>query len=675
MNSAAQYRNLLSPLRIGPFTLRNRFVMGSMHTMLENLPDGVARQTAFYRDRAKGGAALIITGGYSPNSEGRTEEGAPVLDNLDLARALAPLPQAVHTEGGLMLLQILHAGRYARHDAPVGASSISSPISKAPPRSLEHAEVEKTIEDFVNCATLAAEAGFDGIEVMGSEGYLINQFTAARTNTRNDKWGGSVENRLRMPVEIVRRIRKRLPTNFLIMYRISAIDLVEGGCTTEEILLQAKSVEAAGADILNTGIGWHEAAIPTIAYFVPRGAWRSATARLKKAVSIPVVASNRINMPGLAEEILTSGEADLISMARPFLADAELPKKTAEGRVDEINTCIACNQACLDFIFRGKPATCLVNPRAGRELEFDDLAKQANSKRIAVVGAGAAGLAFAVNAAGRGHKIVLYEASKEIGGQLNYAMQIPSKQEFRELKRYFAKQIQVRDIELKLGTRATREQLSEYDHIVIATGVLPRIPEIVGIDHPKVVSYPEVLSGKVSLGKRVAIIGAGGIGFDVAAYILHSRQGPDAKEELAAFNGEWGIDLDQNGGLGSSTTVPTDREVYLLQRSAGKIGITLAPSTGWILKKSLFHHGLKTFGSCRYLRIDDQGFHIEVHSAPRLLAVDNVVICAGQISDRSLYDELKDSERPVHIIGGADVAAELDARRAIDQATRLALSF
>jgi 2,4-dienoyl-CoA reductase (NADPH2) len=670
----AQFPTMLSPLRVAGKLLRNRVVMGSMHTRLENEPDGIERQQAYFAERAKGGVAMIVTGGYAPNWEGRVEEGAPVLNSAEAAHELRPLTETVRANGALMLLQILHAGRYARHPQAVGASAAKSPIHPYAPRPLSSEEVERTVDDFARCAELARAAGFDGVEVMGSEGYFINQFLVPRTNTRDDEWGGDAARRRRLAVEIVRRCRTRVGPDFILMYRISALDLVQGGSTAEEIAALAREVEAAGADILNTGIGWHEAKIPTVAYFVPRAAWRDATRRLKEAVAIPVMAANRINMPQVAEELLAAGDADLIQMARPLLADPAIVNKAAEGRTDEINTCIACNQACLDLIFREKLATCLVNPRAGRELEFDRFPPSRRVKRVAVVGAGAAGMACAIQTAERGHAVTLFEAGDRTGGQLNYASEVPSKQEFRELKRYFDRLIERLGVDLRLRSRPSAQELidADYDDVVVATGVAPRTPGIPGIDGPNVLLYSQLLAGAPA-GRAVAILGAGGIGFDVAAYLLKPHDG-----SLGAFQREWGVDVDSlvPGGLLPPEEPARRREVYLLQRSNRKFGSTLGPSTGWILREEVRRHGVHMIGGCEYLRIDPQGIDLRVAGEPRRLEVDTVVVCAGQESVRDLCDELFESlgER-VHVIGGAHYADELDAMRAIDQGVRLALSF
>ncbi|HEY8855885.1 MAG TPA: NADPH-dependent 2,4-dienoyl-CoA reductase, partial [Rugosibacter sp.] len=588
---------------------------------------------------------------------------------------------AVHAEGGRMLLQILHAGRYARIPSSVGPSAIASPTHRSIPRELTAAEIETTIEDFMRCAELAALAGFDGVEVMGSEGYLLNQFTVTRTNQRTDEWGGSLENRHRLPIEIVRRMRERMGPDFLIMFRISALDLVEGGADAHEVIQLAQAIEAAGADILNTGIGWHEARIPTIAYMVPRAVWRFAAARIKRAVSVPVVTSNRINTPEVAESILASGDADLVSMARPFLADPAFMAKAEAGRADEINTCIACNQACLDYIFSDRPATCLVNPRAGQELTFSEIKPASAHYRVAIVGAGVAGLSCAVTAAEQGHQVTLFEAAEIIGGQINYARQIPGKQEFNELLRYFRRRLAVLGVTVKLGCKVTAGELlaAPFDRIVIATGVLPRVPAVPGITHAKVVSYVDVLSGRVVPGQRVVIIGAGGIGFDVAEFLCHSLA--DAKaitpDPVAEFFTRWGVDTspDAHGGLQAAVLAPARRHITLVQRKPDKPGRTLGLTTGWALKISLQRYGVEMFSGCQYEAIDDAGLHLMVNNQPHVLAADHIVLCAGQESERSLFEALCMQGATPAIIGGAEEAGELDALRAIDQGIRCALAL
>jgi 2,4-dienoyl-CoA reductase (NADPH2) len=683
MDAPAAFPTLLSPIAVGAHTLRNRTLMGSMHTGLDSLDRGVERLAAFYAERARGGAGVIVTGGFAMNLEALLDEHGPQLITPEQSDALRPITQAVHAEGGKILLQVLHTGRYGKTAQLVGASSIPSPINRRVPRTLGTAEVWRTIEDFVNCAELAMRAGFDGVEVMGSEGYFINQFTTTRCNDRTDEFGGSMANRHRLPVEIVRRTRERLGPGALIMYRLSALDLVEGGAPAHEVIALAQAVEAAGADVINTGFGWHEAKVPTIAYLVPRAAFRFAAARIKRAIGIPLVISNRINMPEVAEDILAAGDADIVSMARPFLADPDFVRKAASGRPDTINTCIACNQACLDFIFTNQPASCLVNPRAGRELEFRQMPAPTTRRRIAVVGAGAAGLACAVTAAERGHQVTLYEAAANIGGQLNLARAVPGKEEFHELVRYFSARLDQEAVQVRLGHRPDAGELAaaEFDRIVVATGVRPRRPEIQGLDHPKVIGYADLLSGRRQAGRRVAVIGAGGIGFDVAEYLLHEvapgAATPVAEDDVTAFLAEWGVTTapETPGGLQQPLPPVPLRSVTLLQRRPDKPGRTLGLSTGWALRARLEQRGLQTLSGCSYERIDGAGLHLRVNGEARLLEVDTVVICAGQESENGLAAELRSVGIQPDVIGGAELAAELDALRAINQGTRLAMAL
>ncbi|WP_180059720.1 NADPH-dependent 2,4-dienoyl-CoA reductase [Acinetobacter sp. YH12128] len=670
----SNYPNLLAPLDLGFTTLKNRVLMGSMHIGLEEAPGGYERMAAFYAERAKGGVGLIVTGGISPNDDGVTFAGGSKLDSLEEAEKHKVITQAVHDAGGKIAMQILHTGRYSYQANNVAPSSIQAPINPVKPQALSTADVERTINDFARCAQLAQTAGYDGVEVMGSEGYLINEFIAARTNHRDDEWGGSYENRIRFPIEIVRRTRELIGENFIIIYRLSMLDLVEGGSTFEEVVQLAKAIEKAGATIINTGIGWHEARIPTIATKVPRAAFTWVTKKLKGLVNVPLITSNRINTPEMAEHVLASGDADMVSMARPMLADPRFVEKAEQGRSDEINTCIACNQACLDHIFSMKIATCLVNPQACYETELI-FKESAQVKNIAVIGAGPAGLSFATYAAERGHNITIFEASSQIGGQFNIAKTIPGKEEFYETLRYFRRKIELLpQIKLVLNHTATYEELaqSDFDDIVVATGVTPRQLDIDGIDHPKVLSYLQVLRERHPVGKRVAIIGAGGIGFDTAEYLTHEGESGSLNPEK--FYDEWGIDTTyaQVGGLKHPDVEESPRQVYLLQRKAKSVGAGLGKTTGWIHRTGLKHRDVKMIAGASYDKIDDQGLHITVDGQPRILDVDHVVICAGQESYTAMYEQLQADGKNVHLIGGAKEAGELDAKRAIRQGADLA---
>ena len=668
------YPHLLQPLDLGFTTLKNRVLMGSMHIGLEEAPQGYERMAAFYAERAKGGVSLIVTGGVSPNDDGVVFAHGTKLDTVEEAEKHKVITQAVHEAGGKIAMQILHTGRYSYQANNVAPSAIQAPINPIKPKALSSAEVQQTIDDFANCAKLAQYAGYDGVEIMGSEGYLINEFIAARTNHRDDEWGGSYENRIRFPIEIVKRTRASVGENFIIIYRLSMLDLVEGGSSLEEVVQLAKEIEKAGATIINTGIGWHEARIPTIATKVPRAAFTWVTEKLKGSVSIPLITSNRINTPEMAEHVLASGHADMISMARPMLADADFVLKASEGRSDEINTCIGCNQACLDHIFSMKIATCLVNPRACYETEL--IFKETNAiKNIAVIGAGPAGLSFATYAASRGHKVKVFDSNNQIGGQFNIAKTIPGKEEFYETLRYFKRQIELQpNIELVLNHTVTYEELSQanYDEIVVATGVTPRQLQFEGIDHPKVLSYIQVLKERVPVGKRVAIIGAGGIGFDTAEYLSH--EGESASLNPQKFYDEWGIDTSYAhvGGLKQPELEKSEREIYLLQRKTAAVGAGLGKTTGWIHRTGLKHRDVKMIAGASYDKVDDQGLHITVDGQTTVLEVDHVVICAGQESYTAMYEQLKADGKNVHLIGGAKEAGELDAKRAIRQGAELA---
>ncbi|MDF2180416.1 NADPH-dependent 2,4-dienoyl-CoA reductase [Aliiglaciecola sp. CAU 1673] len=672
MNKHPLYPNLLSPLDLGFTTLKNRVLMGSMHLGLEEEKGGVEKLAAFYAERAAGGVGLIVTGGVAPNRQGWVFPFASRMTRKSHAKEHAHITEAVHAHGGKICMQILHTGRYGYHPIAVAPSAIPTPINPFKPWEMSKRGIHSTIKDYANCAAMSKLAGYDGVEVMGSEGYLINQFLCPRTNQRQDEWGGSFENRARFPVEVVKAIRQKVGKDFIIIYRLSMLDLVEGGSQWEEVVALGKMIEEAGATIINTGIGWHEARVPTIATMVPRAAFTWVTERIKQELSVPLITSNRINTPEVAEKVLASGHADMVSMARPFLADPEFVNKAEQQRADEINTCIACNQACLDHVFKKKRATCLVNPRAGYETELN-FPLTNHKKKLAVVGAGPAGLAFSCYAAERGHEVHLFDKAKEIGGQFNYAKQIPGKEEFYETLRYFTKRIEKTGVNLHLESPQTVESLVSggFDQVILATGIAPRKLDIPGIDHPKVMSYLDVLRDHKPVGKKVAIIGAGGIGFDVGEFLVEEHSLSTAPE---AWLRNWGIDAQyrERGGLMKPEIDPPAREIWLLQRKASKVGKGLGSTTGWIHRSSLQRKNVQMIPGVTYKQIDDQGLHIEVNGETRCLEVDNVIICAGQEPLRALQQGLLDAGVQTHLIGGADVAAELDAKRAINQGARLA---
>jgi len=669
------FPNLLSTLDLGFTTLKNRVIMGSMHTGLEEAPNGYERMAAFFAERARGGVGLIITGGFGPNIRGGTSEHTTGFSTEEDIASHKQITEAVHKEGSKICMQILHTGRYAFNKDPIAPSAIQAPINPAKPSAATEEEIEQQIVDFVSMSVRAQKSGYDGVEVMGSEGYFINQFLALRTNQRDDDWGGEYANRMRLPVEIVRRIREAVGENFIIVYRLSMLDLVEGGSSHEEIITLGKAIEKAGASIINTGIGWHEARIPTIVTKVPRAAFTWVTAKFKKELTIPLVTSNRINTPEVAEEVLERGDADMISMARPFLADPDFVNKAAANKSDEINTCIGCNQACLDHVFGRKMTSCLVNPRACHETELI-LKTASEAKKLAVIGAGPAGLAFSISAAACGHQVTLFDAERDIGGQFNIAKQIPGKEEFDETIRYYRKQLELSNVTLVLNHRVTTAELndSDFDEVVVATGIVPRALEIEGASHPKVLNYLDVIKHKKPVGKKVAVIGAGGIGFDVSEFLVHS--GEATSLSIPAFMEEWGVDMTftaRSGIEGVTPKVsPPNRDVFLLQRKETKVGAGLGKTSGWVHRAGLKSKNVKMIPGCQYKKIDDAGLHIEVNGEPQLLDVDNVIVCAGQLSQRDLTNNLN---LPFHLIGGADLAAELDAKRAIDQGTRLAASM
>lgn len=669
------YKFINAPLDLGFTTLKNRILMGSMHTGLEEHKDGFERMASFYALRARGGAGLIVTGGFAPNFQGRSQPFATQLSFPWQTKKHKIITDAVHAEGGKICLQILHTGRYAFHPFCVSASAIKAPINKFKPWALTKLGIKKTIFDFGQCAAMAKRAGYDGVEIMGSEGYLINQFICKRTNKRKDNYGGSYENRMRFALDIVKEVRKRVGKEFIIIFRLSMLDLVEGGSTFEEVKILAKKLEEYGVNIINTGIGWHEARVPTIATMVPRGAFTWVTEKLKPFVTIPLITTNRINSLKEGEEIISSGAADMISMARPFLADEEIVNKSLAGRENEVNTCIACNQACLDHVFKLKVASCLVNPKACHESEFSSK-KITSTKNVAVIGAGPSGLSFAIEAAKLGFNVTLFEKSNEIGGQFNIAKEVPGKEEFKETIRYYKTMLEKHKIEIHFNHLIDENfNFSEFNHVIFSTGVRPRIPKIEGIKHKKVLSYPEVLYQKKEVGNKVALIGAGGIGFDTAEFLLHDPNEVPTSLDKEAFLKEWGIDesLNSAGGLEKARDIPKPlREVYLLQRKTTKHGKGLGKTTGWIHRQSLKDKKVKMLAGVEYLKVDDEGLHIKENGETKILNVDNIVLCAGQLEVNELYLKTKEVHPSAHLIGGALLAQEIDAKRAIDDGVRLA---
>ncbi|MEO1413718.1 MAG: NADPH-dependent 2,4-dienoyl-CoA reductase [Bacteroidota bacterium] len=670
-----RYPHLFTPLDLGFTTLKNRVIMGSMHTGLEETKGGFERLAAYFAERARGQVGLIVTGGVAPNIPGRLQPIAGKLTNAKEMRQHQMITQAVHQEDGKICLQILHAGRYGYHPFSVAPSRIKSPITPFTPWKMTKRGIRRTIQAYARCAALAKEAGYDGVEIMGSEGYLINQFIVKHTNKRTDEWGGSYENRIKFPTEIVRSVREKVGEDFIVMYRLSMLDLIKDGSSWEEVIQLAKAIEAAGANIIGTGIGWHESRVPTIATMVPRSVFSDVTKKLMGEVNIPLITSNRINTPERANQLLAEGYADLVSMARPFLADPEIILKSMEGREDEINVCIACNQACLDHGFEGKLASCLVNPRACRETELNFVSTP-QKKKIAVVGAGPAGLSASTGAAKCGHEVHLFERASEIGGQFNMAKQIPGKEEFYETIRYFKKQLEVTGVQVHLNTKADVEVLKDFDAVILATGVTPRDIQLPGQDHPKVLTYIDVLRHKKPVGNKVAVIGAGGVGFDVSEYLLHP-EGQQEEPDREAFLQQWGIDLEVKtaGGLAAPVLAPPQREIYLLKRSKGKHGANLGKTTGWIHRRSLKMHNVHMIAEVQYQKVDDEGLHIIVNGESKVLDVDHVVICAGQVALKELYEPLKAQGVQVHLVGGAFEAKELDAKAAIKQATELVVGL
>ena len=670
-----KYKHIFEPLDLGFTTLKNRILMGSMHTGLEEEKNGFEKIAKYYAERAKGGVGLIVTGGIAPSIQGWTAPFSARMTTKKHARKHKLITDAVHKEGGKICMQILHAGRYGYHPFIAAPSKIKSPITPFKPFKLKQSGIKRTIRDFVNTAKLSQDAGYDGVEIMGSEGYLINEFIAKRTNKRTDNYGGDYENRMRLPIELVKQTREAVGKEFIIIYRLSMLDLVEKGSSWEEVVQLAKEIEKAGATIINTGIGWHEARIPTIATSVPRAAFTWVTQKMKKEVSIPLITSNRINMPETAEKVLAEGHADMISMARPFLADPEWVNKAKAAKDDEINTCIGCNQACLDHVFQQKVASCLVNPRACHETELNYI-KTDNKKKIAIVGAGPAGMSAAAVLGERGHDVTLFDADSEIGGQFNIAKQIPGKEEFYETIRYFKKQLEIYNVTVKLNTRVSSDDLVDenFDEIIIATGIKPRMPKIEGIEHAKVLNYLDVLKHKKPVGKRVAVIGAGGIGFDVSEYLVH--EGESTSQNIDAWLKEWGIDRTLKSRSGIEGVVaeiePSPREIFMFKRSKGKFGGKLGKTTGWIHRSILKKKKVQFIGEVQYTKIDDDGLHYIKKDKQEVLKVDNVIICAGQTPFKELITPLEEKGIKVHVIGGADIAAELDAKRAINQGCRLA---